>query len=80
MSDDRTPADRTPLSPDREIELRLECLRLACGFASSIVEAKASYHPTVVVFAQRYFEFITGASATPPREALDAALDAADVR
>ncbi|MGN6124778.1 MAG: hypothetical protein ACTHOJ_17675 [Sphingomonas oligoaromativorans] len=57
--------------PLDEAGLRLECLRLSV--------AVPEHWQHTVERAQAYFDFITGASAMSPREAINAALDAANV-
>lgn len=65
---------------EEEMRFRLECLRLATGIATSIIEAEAGNAGDTVARAQRYYDFITGASAASPRDAINAALDAANVK
>jgi len=59
--------------------LRLECLRMALGVASAVLAKDANPGDTVAR-AQRYYDFVTGASSKSPREQIEAALDAANVR
>lgn len=60
---DVNPKEQSTMS-EHETQLRLECLRLACGIASSIVEAEAGNPVSTVYRAQRYYDFITGANHT----------------
>lgn len=66
---ERLPTKEIAMSP-REQEIRLECLRLACG---------SSVGTEAVSFAGEYYAFLTGGNQTP-REAIDAALDQANVK
>lgn len=56
-----------------DVEIRLECLRLAnAGFGERPED--------IVVRSRAYYDFLTGKSDQTPRQIIDAALEAANVR
>jgi len=64
---------KAPSMTEHDQQLRLECLRMAAGGFSE--------HPNeTVARAQAYYDFLTGANAMSPREAINTALDAANVK
>jgi hypothetical protein len=58
------------LTPDHQVETRLECLRIASG-------AGIGFNTTEL--AQAFYDFVSGEPASSPREKIDAALDDAGV-